>query len=71
MRKADSKLVFIPMVFVLLRLWGTVQFFYLLAVPLQIERCTCIEGTGYYHGLIFLGTMQARTLYSTRQFVVQ
>ena len=32
-RKADSKLVFIPVMFVLLRMWGTIQFFYAVALP--------------------------------------
>ena len=59
-RKADSKLVFIPMVFVLLRMWGTLEFFYSVALPkVHHSRGLCIH-TNYYHGLVFLGVMQVR-----------
>ena len=56
-RKADSKLVFIPLVFVLLRMWGTLQFFYTVALPKVPGHKLCIS-TNYYHGLVFLGVMQ-------------
>ena len=56
-RKADSKLVFIPMVFVLLRMWGTLEFFYLVALPKVHGHCI---HTNYYQGLVFLGVMQVR-----------
>ncbi len=39
-KKADRKLTFIPIVFVLLRIWGTIQFFYSLAVS-QYISCAC------------------------------
>ena len=63
-RKADSKLVFIPMVFVLLRAWGTMQFFYTVTVHLtpiteSPHRCYCVS-PAYYKGLVFLGVMQVR-----------
>lgn len=54
-RKADSKLVFIPMVFVLLRMWGTLQFFYGFAIRPTTEACI---HTNHYHGLVFIGVMQ-------------
>ena len=60
-RKADSKLVFIPMVFVLLRMWGTLEFFYTIALPklpaYEDGPKVCIH-SNYYHGLVFLGVMQ-------------
>ena len=31
-RRTDKKLTFIPIVFILLRIWGTLQFFYALGV---------------------------------------
>ena len=39
-KKADRKLTFIPIVFVLLRMWGTIQFFYSLGVS-QYIFCAC------------------------------
>ncbi len=39
-KKADRKLTFIPIVFVLLRMWGTIQFFYSLGVSSYI-KCAC------------------------------
>lgn len=67
-RKADSKLVFIPVMFVLLRIWGTVQFFYLLSANPQTspQGCSCIH-TDYYRGLIFLGVMQVSSLHNIGQ----
>ena len=57
-RKADSKLVFIPVMFVLLRMWGTIQFVYTFIIPhTNSDTCTCIDGN-FRGGLIFLGVMQ-------------
>lgn len=53
-RKADSKLVFIPVVFVLLRMWGTIEFFYTISLP---THDACIP-TKFHSGLVFLGVMQ-------------
>ena len=39
-KKADRKLTFIPIMFVLLRMWGTLQFFYSLIVSSSIV-CSC------------------------------
>lgn len=60
-RKADSKLVFIPMVFVLLRIWGTLEFFYTIALPklpVYVDGIKVCIHDNYYHGLVFLGVMQ-------------
>ena len=34
-KKADRKLTFIPVVFILLRIWGTIRFFRFLADPVH------------------------------------
>ncbi len=59
-KKADRKLTFIPIVFVLLRMWGTIQFFYSLAVARYI-KCACTT-PGISLGFELLGYLQVSTL---------
>ena len=37
MQTADKKLTFIPIVFILLRIWGTAQFFYIFGLSHKIH----------------------------------
>lgn len=55
LRKSDKKLVAIPILFVLLRMWGTVQYFYSLGAYTQ-EGCTT---TPWYVGFMLLSFLQA------------
>ena len=58
LRKSDKKLVAIPVVFVLLRCWGTLHYFYSLAVSSHIiDHCTT---RGVAAGFTVLGVLQVR-----------
>lgn len=54
-KKADRKLTLIPVVFVLLRMWGTLQFFFSLAVQTE---CGCVSKS-IGRAFTFFGIIQA------------
>jgi len=60
LRKSDRKLIFVPVMFVLLRIWGTVHFFVTFAIPDNHHLYYCVERKFY---IIFtvLGTLQVGT----------
>lgn len=41
MRQVDQKLIFIPVVFLLLRVWGTLQF--IVSFSISIHHCYCVS----------------------------
>ena len=45
MRQVDQKLIFIPVMFFLLRLWGTIQF--IVASAVSIHQCQCVSHDAY------------------------
>ena len=66
-QKADRKLTFIPIIFIFLRIWGTIQFFYSIGVP------TCANGQcvpqWVFNGYLVLGYLQVyTTLQNTRDY---
>ena len=56
MQRADKKLTFIPMVYILLRMWGTIQFIYAISVS-KLTYFGCVP-EGYAVGFTFLAYMQ-------------
>lgn len=58
LRKSDKKLIAIPVLFVLLRMWGTLQFFYSLAVGKLVSPDSCTSSKSVHDGFIFFGVMQ-------------
>ena len=44
-RQIDQKLIFIPVMFFLLRVWGTIQFIVLSAV--SVHHCACVSHDAY------------------------
>ena len=57
-RRADRKLTFIPVVFILLRLWGTAQFIYASSVY-HVTYFGCVPKS-YAVGFTFFAYMQVR-----------
>ena len=57
----DRKLTFIPVMFILLRMWGTLQFFYGLIISKHIQ-CGCVH-KDLRAGFVFFGYMHVRSLY--------
>lgn len=53
----DRKLTFIPVMFILLRMWGTLQFFYGLIISKHIQ-CGCVH-KDLRAGFVFFGYMHA------------
>ena len=58
LRRSDKKLIAIPVLFVLLRMWGTLQFFYSLAVHNHVDEKVCTSSRGVHDGFIFFGVVQ-------------
>ncbi len=61
LQKSDKKLIAIPILFVLLRMWGTLQFVYALAVGKHIDDNACTASKSVHDGFIFFGVMQVLT----------
>ena len=53
-KKAERKLAFIPVLFILLRIWGTLQFVFSIVVKESrlVDPTGCISTTTYYVYLI-------------------
>ena len=60
LRRSDKKLIAIPVLFVLLRMWGTVQFFYSLALHHYVDNNGCTSSKKVHDGFIFFGVLQVR-----------
>lgn len=45
MKQVDQKLIFIPVVFLLLRVWGTLQF--IISFSISIHHCYCVSHDAY------------------------
>jgi G protein-coupled receptor 157 len=58
MQRADKKLTFIPVVFILLRIWGTAQFLYATSVE-KLMYLGCVPNE-YAAGFTFLAYVQVR-----------
>ena len=58
MQRADKKLTFIPVVFILLRIWGTAQFLYATSVY-NLMYLGCVPNE-YAAGFTFLAYVQVR-----------
>ena len=58
LHKSDRKLLVVPVLFVLLRCWGTIHFFYSIAVHNRVHN-GCISRT-LAHIFQFLGFVQVR-----------
>ena len=66
-QRADRKLTFIPIIFILLRIWGTIQFFYSIVV-IKYTKGQCVPGWVFY-GYLVLGYLQvSTTLQNTRDY---
>ena len=66
-QKADRKLTFIPIIFILLRIWGTIQFFYSIGVS-KYTKSQCVPEGVFYRYLV-LGYLQvSTTLQNTRDY---
>ena len=59
--RVELRLLSIPIVFLLLRLWGTIQFFYSLSLTSSAHVEQCIPKTKY-RVLLWLGVMQVNRL---------
>ena len=62
-RRADKKLTFIPVVFILLRIWGTIQFFYASGVA-HLTYFSCVPNN-YGVGFTFLAYVQVCSIYAS------
>ena len=56
--RVESRLLAIPLVFILLRMWGTIQFFFSLAVADSVQN-GCIPNN-IHIAFFVLGILQAR-----------
>lgn len=63
LRKSDKKLVAIPVLLVLLRMWGTVHFFYSLAAEKHINEHRCTTSRALADGFTFFGVMQVKPIW--------
>jgi len=63
LKRSDKRMVAIPMVFVLLRCWGTLHFFYSLAVSQDVTKHGCTN-TKFFVGFFFLAVMQVSIRWS-------
>ena len=61
-QRADKKLTFIPIVFILLRIWGTLQFIYATGVD-HMMYFGCVP-KNYAIGFTFFAYVQVNLLYS-------
>jgi len=67
-QRADRKLTFIPIMFILLRIWGTIQFFYSILVSIFYRNGQCVPEWAF-NGYLVLGYMQVSTaLQNTRDY---
>ena len=57
-QKADRRLTLIPVVFILLRIWGTIQFFYSIIVTRSIPNYNECVSNGVSVGFLILGYLQ-------------
>jgi len=57
-QKADRKFTLIPVVFILLRIWGTIQFFYSIVVTRSIPNYNECVSNGVSIGFLILGYLQ-------------
>jgi len=55
--QAEKRLLYIPALFLLLRVWGTTQFFYSIGVSHYIEAPGCVP-SGIHTGFMILGILQ-------------
>lgn len=62
MKQVDRKLIFIPVIFLLLRIWGTLQF--IVASAITITQCYCISYPAYII-LSILAYLQVSMLFTS------
>ena len=62
-QSVDRKLLFIPMIFILLRMWGTLQFFYSLIISKHLQ-CGCVP-TNLHIGFLVFGYLHVSHVFIT------